>query len=133
MSGCPAKGMPFTGTIYNNRKYNKKMMLDNKIKTSYAYRNFLKENAVSIMKSNYENKTNSNNSSNRCKVVPHGGIVDENGVVGSEGQDNMQLKTADGKEYKTYFDTKPMLETRCNNTVPACQRVVSHDLEADEY
>lgn len=135
MSECPALGMPFTGTIYQNKRLNKKIMKDNKITTSFEYRKFLQKNAVSLMKSNYEQRINKDNSVNRCKASPHGGLVDKNGVIGPEGEDNMKLQTANGEDYVNYFDTKPMLETRCNSTVPACQRVVthSHDMESDEF
>ena len=125
MSECPAQGMHFTGTIYNNRKHNKKIMKDNKIKSSHEYRKFLTKNALAIMKKNYEARINYNNSVNRCKVSPHGGIVDHKGVIGSDGEDNMQSKPAQ----------KFMMETRCNSNVPACQKVQnhSHDLEIDMY
>ena len=43
MSECPALGMPFTGTIYQNKKLNKKIMEENKITSSFEYRKFLQK------------------------------------------------------------------------------------------
>ena len=137
MSECPALGMPFTGTIYlRNRDLNKKIMQDNKLTSSYEYRKFLQKNAVSLMKADYEKRIDYNGVTHHCKKDPHGGIVDVNGVIGSKGIDNMPLQTtSDGREYQLYTKTTPMMETRCNDTVPSCQRVLndSHDLDVDAH
>ena len=96
----PCPGMPYTGTIYlRNSDLNKKIMEDNKIKSAYEYRKFLQKNALTLMKYDYETRLHNNNSTNRCKVNPHGGIVDINGVIGPEGIDNMPLQTSsDGQD-----------------------------------
>ena len=137
MSECPALGMPYTGTIYlRNSDLNKKIMNDNKLNSSYEYRKFLQKNAISLMKNDYETRMHHNNSTNRCNVDPHGGIVDIKGVIGPKGIDNMQIqKTSDGLDYKKYSDTTPMMETRCNDTVPSCKEVSqnSHNMQTDQY
>ena len=134
MSECPALGMPYTGTVYlRNSDLNKKIMKDNKITSAYEYKKFLQKNALALMKTDYETNMHHNNSTNRCKVDPHGGMVDIKGVIGPKGIDNMPLQTtSDGQEYKKYSETVPMMETRCNDTVPSCKNIQhAHSLDID--
>ena len=137
MSECPALGMPFTGTIYlRNRDLNKKIMEDNKLKSSYEFRKFLQKNAVSLMKNDYEKRIDYNGATHHCKKDPHGGIVDIKGVIGHEGIDNMPLQTMEkGQQYQLYSKTEPRMDTRCNDTVPSCKSVSgqSHDIEVDHH